>query len=72
MLTGIIARNISSHLEERSLLSAEQGGCHSGSRGCKDQLLVWKTIFEDYRKRRKNLSIAWIVCQKEFYGFPHN
>jgi len=30
-LTGIIAKKISTHLEERSLLPAEQKGCHPGS-----------------------------------------
>jgi hypothetical protein len=32
-LTGIIAKRISStHLEEQSLLPAEQKGCHTGSK----------------------------------------
>jgi hypothetical protein len=44
-LTGTIARRISSHLEEHNLLPAEQKGNHSGSRGCKDQLLLLKAIF---------------------------
>jgi hypothetical protein len=56
MLTGILARRILSHLEKHSLLPAEQKGCHSGSKGCKDQLLTSKTIYENYKKRRKKLS----------------
>jgi len=39
-LTGIIAKRISTHLEEQSLLPPEQKGCHPGSKGCKDQLMV--------------------------------
>jgi hypothetical protein len=39
-LTGKIARRISVHLEEHNLLPAEQKECHSGSKGCKDQLLI--------------------------------
>ena len=35
--TGIIAKRISTHLEEQSLLPAEQKGCHPGSKGCMDQ-----------------------------------
>ena len=35
-LTGIIAKRISTHLEEQSLLPAEQKGCHPGSKVCKD------------------------------------
>jgi hypothetical protein len=39
-LTGIIAKRISTHLEEQSLLQAEQKGCHPRSKGCKDQLMI--------------------------------
>jgi hypothetical protein len=72
MLIGIIARRISSYLEEHDILPAEQKGCHSGSKGCKDQLLISKAIFEDHKKRRKNLNIAWIDYQKAFDSVPHN
>jgi len=65
-LTGIIAKRISTHLEEQSLLPAEQKGCHPGSKGCKDQLMISKAIYEDCRRRNKNLSIAWIDYQKAF------
>jgi hypothetical protein len=57
---GITAKRISIHLEELSLLPAEQKGYHSGSKGCKDQLIISKAIYEDCRRRNKNLSIAWI------------
>jgi len=57
-LTGIIAKRISTHLEEQSLLRAEQKGCHPGSKGCKDQLMISKAIYVDCRRRNKNLSIA--------------
>jgi hypothetical protein len=65
-LTGIIARQISVHLEENNLLPAEQKGCHSGSKGCKDQLLISKAILEDCKKRIKNLNMAWTDYQKAF------
>jgi hypothetical protein len=39
LFTGIIARMMSSHLEEHSLLPAKQKGCYSGNRDCRDQLL---------------------------------
>jgi hypothetical protein len=71
-LTGIIARRISSHLEEHNILPAEPKGNHSGSRGCKDQLLISKEILEDSKKREKNLSIAWIDYQKAFDSLPHS
>jgi uncharacterized protein YukE len=54
------------HLEDHNLLPAEQKGCHSGSKGCKDQLLISNAILEDCKKRRKNLNMAWIGYQKAF------
>jgi len=57
-LTGIIAIRISTHLEEQSLLPAEQRGCNSGSKGCKDQLMISKTIHEDCRRRNKELKYS--------------
>jgi hypothetical protein len=71
-LTGIITRRISSHLEEQNLLPAEQKGNHSGSRGCKDQLMISKAIFEDSKKRKKNLSIAWIDYRKALDSVPYS
>jgi len=59
-LTGITAKRISTHLEEQSLLPPEQKGCHPGSKGCKDQLMISKAIYEDCRRRNKNLSVASI------------
>jgi hypothetical protein len=42
------------------------------SRGCKDQLLISKAILKDSKKRKKNLSIAWIDYQKTFDSVPHS
>jgi hypothetical protein len=42
------------------------------SRGCKDQLLISKAIFEDKKKRKKNLSIAWIDYQKACDSVPQS
>jgi hypothetical protein len=65
-LTGIKSKRISTHLEEKYLLPAEQNGCHPGSKGCKDHLGISKAILEDCKRRNKNLSIAWIDYQKAF------
>jgi len=70
-LTGIIAKRISTHLEEQSLLPTVQKGCHPRSKGCKDQLMISKAMYEDCRRRNKNLTIAWIDYQKEFDSVPH-
>jgi hypothetical protein len=68
----IIAKRISTHLEEQSLLPAEQKGCHPGSKSCKDQLMISKAIFEDCRRRNKYLSIAWTDYLKAFDIVPHS
>jgi len=69
---GIIAKTISTHLEEQSLLPAEQEGCHPGSKGCKDQLMISNAIYEGCKRRNKNLCIAWIDSQKAFDSVPHS
>ena len=71
-LTGIIAKRISTHLEEQNLLPAEQRGCHLGSKGCKDQLIISKAIYEECTRRNKKLSIAWIDYHKAFVSVPHS
>ena len=71
-LTGIVTKRISTHLEGQSLLPAEQKGCYPGSKGCKDQLIISKTIYEDCRRRNKNLSITWFDYQKAFDSVPHS
>jgi hypothetical protein len=71
-LIGIIAKRFSTHLEEKSLLPAEHKECHPGSKSCKDQLMILKAIYEDYRRRNKNLSIAWNDYQKAFDSVPHS
>jgi len=66
------SQKISTHLEEQSLLPAEQKGYHPGSKGCKNQLMISEAIYEDCRRRNKNLSIAWIDYQKAFDSVPHS
>ena len=68
-LRVITAKRISINFEEQSLLPPEQKGCHHGSKGCKDQL---KEIYENYRRRNKNLCITWIDYQKAFDSIPHS
>ena len=66
------SQRISTRLEEQSLLPTEQKGCHAGSKDCKDQLMISKAIYEDCRRRNKNLSMALIDYQKAFNSVPHS
>jgi len=45
-LRGITAKRISTHLEEQSLLPAEQKGCHPGNKCCKVQEIILKAIYK--------------------------
>jgi hypothetical protein len=71
-LIEIIAKRISTHLEEQSLLPAEQKGCLPESRGCKDQVMISKAIYEDCKRKNKNFGIAWIDYQKAFDSVSHS
>ena len=66
-LTGIIAKIMSTHLEEQSkkdiTLEVKIG---------KDQLMISKVIYEDCRRRNKSLSIAWINYQKALDSVPRS
>jgi hypothetical protein len=57
-LTGIIAKRISVHLKEHNLLPAEQKGCHSGSKGCKDQMLISKSNIGGLQEEKKELKLG--------------
>jgi len=54
------------------LTTSKQRGHHPGSKGCKDQLMISKAIYEDCRRRNKNLSIAQTDYQKAFDNVPHS
>jgi hypothetical protein len=57
ILPGIRDRRISTHLEKRNLLPAEQEGCHPRSKECKDQLMMSKAIYEEWKKRGTRIKV---------------
>ena len=58
-------------MEDHNIFPIEQKGCRKGSYGCKDQLLVNKTILENAKTKQKHLSTAWIDYKKAFDSVPH-
>jgi len=48
-------------MDDENLMPKEQKGCCSGSKGCKDQLLISKAILQECKNRKKNLCMAWII-----------
>jgi hypothetical protein len=57
---------------DENLIPKEQKGCCSGTKGCKDQLLISKVILQECKCRKKNRSIVWIDYQKAFDRVPHS
>jgi hypothetical protein len=44
LITSIISRRMQKYMDSENLLPKEQKGCCSGTKGCKDQLLISKVI----------------------------
>jgi hypothetical protein len=40
-------------MDNENLLQKEQKGCSSGTKGCKDQLLISKVILRDFKSRKE-------------------
>ena len=60
LLTSVLTDRTYSHLEQNDLFPLEQKWCRRGLYGCKDQLMINKVILENCKKRKGNLSCAWI------------
>lgn len=43
-----------------------------GAKGYLDQLLIYITIIEDCRKKKRNLLITWLDYQRAFESMPHS
>ena len=71
LLISVLTDRTYLHLEQNDLLPLEQKGYRHGSYGCKDQLLINKMILENSKKRKRNLSCAWIDYKKTFDSVPH-
>jgi hypothetical protein len=60
------------YIRDKNLIPKEHKGCCRGSKGCKDQLLISKSILRECKSRKKNLCLAWIEYQEAFNGVPHS
>ena len=72
MLTSILTERSYTHITKYDILPEEQRGCVRNSYGCKDQLLINKTIIEDCKKKKRNLSMTWIDYTKAYDSVPHS
>jgi hypothetical protein len=69
LITSIISKQTQSYIDDQNLMPKEQKGCCRGSKGCKDQLLISKSILQECKCRKKNLCMAWIDYQKVLTGY---
>ena len=59
-------------MDDENLMPKEQKWCYSGSKGCKNQLLISEAILQECKCRKKNLCMAWIDYQKAFDMVSHS
>ena len=72
ILTSVITDSLYSHLEKEAIMTPEQRGGKKDCYGCRDQLMINNAILENCKKRKKNLSTAWIDYKKAFDSVPHS
>ena len=58
LLTGVIADQIYSHLDQEKLLPEKQKGCRKGSRGTNALLYIDRSVIKEVKPRNKNLPMA--------------
>ena len=71
ILTSVITDRLYSHLEKEAIMTPEQRGGKEDCYGWKDQLMINNAILVNCKKRKKNLSMAWIDYKKGFDRAPH-
>ena len=71
LLTGIISERLHNYLEETDTIPRQQKSCRRKCRGTKDQLLIDKMVMINNKRRKTNLSMAWIDYKKAFNMIPH-
>ena len=72
ILASVITDRLYSHLEKEAIMTPEQRGGKKDCYGCKDQLMINNAILENCKKRKKNLSTAWIDYKEAFDNVPHS
>ena len=72
LLTGISSDKTYEHLEENRLLPEEQKGSRRKWQWTKDQLAIDRCILQNCRKRKANLSMAWVDYKKAYDIVSHS
>ena len=72
LLTGILAGEIYSFMEDQNALPEEQKGSRKGCRGCLDLLYTDKKIVKEVKQRKKNIAMCWLDYRKAYDLVPHS
>ena len=72
ILTSVITDRLYTHLDKEAIMTPEQRGGKKDCYGCRDQLMINNAFLENCKKRKKNLSTAWIDYKKAFDSVPHS
>ena len=72
LLTGIISGGLYNYLEESDTIPHKQKGCGRKCRGTKDQLLIDKMVMMNSKRRKTNLTMAWVDYKKALDMIPHS
>jgi len=60
------------YVVDKNHMPKEQKGCCRGSKGCKDQLQLFKAILQECKSRRKAFCMARTDYQKVLDSVPHS
>ena len=71
LLTGVIADQISAHLDQEKLSPEKQKECWKGSSRTNDLLYIDTAVIKEVKSRNKNLAMAWRDYKKA-YMVPHS
>ena len=72
LLTGVIADQISAHLDQEKLSPEKQKECWKGSSRTNDLLYIDTAVIKEVKSRKKNLAMAWRDYEKAYDMVPHS
>ena len=72
LLTSVIACKLQDHLQRHDLVPPEQRAFWGGRRGAHDCLLLDQAVVQWHKRRRKDLSVAWIDYRKAYDLVDHD
>ena len=69
--TSCMLKPMNQHLDKYALIEWEQRGAKVGCSGTIDNLLIDRMVCEDSKRKKRNLSMAWIDVKKAYDSVDH-